>query len=189
MTEIETRIKNLENEIATLKSEKELQNRMEHIKNMARKRDISREEEIDNLIEEYADLKMSIDDLLPRIVNMITVSQCLKDNGYSASEYQYYGLSLYNNNRRGISIDCVINCGSLYEGFVRVKPFMDNEIEDWDLKIETWFYEMLNNKEHGHDWRVKYANNMLLAMKKFVNNFDKFESKFYTYAENPISVN
>ena len=23
---------------------------------------------------------------------------------------------------------------------------------------------------------------------KFIDNFDKFESKFYTYAENPISI-
>lgn len=189
MTEMEMKIKNLENEIARLKSESELQNRLEHIKQMANKRDLSREEEIDNLIHEYADLKMSIDDLLPRIVNMITVSQCLKDNGYSASEFNYYGLSLYNNNSRGVSIDYVANCCSLYEGFVRAKPFMNSEIEDWDLKIETWFYEMLNNKGHGHDWRVKYANNMLLAMRKFIDNFEKFENKFYAYAENPIPVN
>ena len=189
MTNIEIKIKNLENEIARLKSESELQNRLEHIKQMANKRDVSREEEVNNLIHEYADLKMDIDDLLPRIVNMITVSQCLKDNGYSASEFHYYGLTLYNNNSRGISMDCVMNCGNLYEGFVEVKPFMNNEIEDWDLKVENWFYEMLNKNNQGHDWKVKYATNMLNAMRKFIDNFEKFENKFYAYAENPISVN
>lgn len=188
MTEMEMKIKNLENEIARLKSESELQNRLEHIKQMANKRDLSREEEIDNLIHEYADLKMSIDDLLPRIVNMITVSQCLKDNGYIARELHYCGLSLYNNNSRGVSMECVMNCGNLYDGFVTAKPFMNAEIGDWDLKIETWFYEMLNNKIHGHDWKVKYANNMLYAMRKFIDNFEKFENKFYAYAENPTPV-
>ena len=189
MTETEIKIKNLENEIARLKSESELQNRLEHIKQMANKRDLSREEEINNLIYEYADLKMSIDELLPRIVNMVTVSQCLKDNGYSASEYSYYGLTLYNSKSRGVSVDCVIDCGNLYEGFVTAKPFMNSEIEDWDLKVENWFYEMLNKNGHGHDWKVRYATNMLNAMRKFVNNFEKFEEKFYAYANNPISVN
>lgn len=189
MTETEIKIKNLENEIARLKSESELMNRLEHIKQMAEKRDLSREEEINNLIDEYADLKMSIDDLLPRIVNMIIVSKCLKNNGYSASEFNYYGLTLYNNNSRGISMDCVMDCGNLHDGFVTVKPFMNDETEDWDLKVENWFYEMLNKNGCSHYWRVKYANNMLLAMRKFIDNFEKFENKFYAYAENPISVN
>lgn len=191
MTETEIKIKNLENEIARLKSESELMNRLEHIKQMAEKRDLSREEEINNLINEYADLKMSIDDLLPRIVNMIIVSKCLKNNGYSASEFHYYGLSLYNTNRWGISMDCVMDDGNLYDGFVKVKPFMNDETEDWDLKVENWFYEMLNKDKDGysHDWRVKHANNMLLAMRKFIDNFEKFENKFYAYAENPKSVN
>lgn len=185
MTEMEKKIRTLENEIARLKRENELQNRLEHIKSMAEKRDMSREEEINNLIHEYADLKMDIDELLPRILNMLTVSKCLKENGYIGSEFHYYGISLYNNNSRGVSMDCVINSGNLHDGFVQAKPFKNVETEDWDLNVENWFYEMLNNKGHGHEWRVKYATNMLNAMKEFVNNFDKFENKFYEYAENP----
>ncbi len=189
MTEMEKRIKSLENEIARLKSANALQNRLANIKEMANERDVSREEEINNLIHEYADLKMSIDELLPRIMDMVTVAQCLKDNNYYGSEFHYYGLSLYNNKTRGISMDCVINCGNLSDGFVGVKPFKNEETDDWDLKIETWFYEMLNDKGHGHEWKVKYATNMLTAMKIFIENFEKFETKFYAYAENPTSAN
>lgn len=190
MANVEIKIKNLENEIARLKSENALQNRLEHIQNMAVKRDLSREEEINALTHKYTDLKMSIDELLPRIVNMFKVAKCLKDNGYCASSWYYNRIKLHDNETWGKSISCYLDSSNLYLGFVNVKLFFNNEIEDWDLTVETWFYEMLDKEEgHRHEWKVERATNMLCAMETFLENFDKFEENFYEYAENPKPKN
>lgn len=190
MTEIETRIKNLENEIATLKSEKELQNRMEHIKNMARKRDVSREKEIDNLIGEYVDLKMSIDNLFDRMVNIIKVNDCLAENGYR----KFRGCNKIDiidrrNSYHHVEFGYSTNELSLFSGYVFVRIYNNDEI---DLKIDNSFYAYLTEKsaytDYSHEWKVEHANNDLNAMRKFLDNFDEFERRFYEYAENPTSV-
>lgn len=189
MTDMEKKIKNLENEIARLKSESELQNRLEHIKQMANKRDLSREEEINNLIHEYADLKMSIDELFDRMVNIVTVYDCLKENGYNTSVVSPIHMD---DCRRGLGyFEFYSNFDScnMYQGYVSVRLFNN---EDCDLEISNLFYKIINGKDYrgySHEWRVEHATNMLNAMKKFINNFDKFEEKFYECAENPISVN
>ena len=126
---------------------------------------------------------MSIDELLPRIVNIFKVVMCLKDNGYYASSRYYNGIKLYDNETWGKGLYCSLN-----NGFVEVKLFFNNEIEDWDLTVQNWFYEIL---EEGceHKRKIERATNMLRAMEMFLENFNKFEEGFYEYAENPTPIN
>ena len=177
MTEKENKIRELENEIARLKSENELESRLEHIKNMAIKRDLSRAEELDNLTGEYADLKMAIDNLLPRMENLQTVRQCLRDNNIRVPHNEY-GIEMFNDTAWGMGFSYCENKLCLNDGFVKVFLY-ENEFGEMDLDVKTNFIHVRDNE---NDWKrkIRIMNNHLTAMRDFIINFDKFEKYFYT---------
>ena len=176
MTEKENKIRELENEIARLKSENELENRLEHIKNMAIKRDLSRAEELDNLTSEYADLKMQIDDLLPRMENLQIVRQCLKDNNLHVP-YDKYEIQMYNNETWGMGFSHCENSLCTSDGYVDVKLY-ENEFGEMDCNVKTNFIYIRDN-ENNWSRKIRVMNNHLTAMRNFIINFDKFEKYFY----------
>lgn len=188
MTEIETRIKNLENEIATLKSEKELQNRLANIKQKAERRDLAQDEEISELVDEYISLRERISNLQTRIENIFKVRREILANGFTLK-------ARYN------PINILINFSN-----INVEPYHSLYIDDsgWhacrhirvdynedDINIYTEFDEKLkanfnyySNQEKNHEQKVSCLNACLIAMRDFVKDFDDFETDFYNQVDN-----
>ena len=184
----EMRIKELENEIATLKSESALQNRLASIKQKAEKRDLAHDEEISELIEEYISLREQISNLNDRIVNIFKVRKEILANGFTLeprynptdTKINFSNINvepyheLYINNRmwhgsRYITVRCNGNAISIYTEF--------NE------KLQANFNHY-NNQEKNHKQKVSCLNACLIAMRDFVKDFDDFETDFYNQVDN-----
>lgn len=184
----EMRIKELENEIATLKSESALQNRLASIKQKAEKRDLAHDEEISELIDEYISLREQIYNLENRIVNIFKVRREILANGFTLkSRYNPTNTKINFSNinvepYHALYIDDKTWHGSRYIT-VRCNGNVISVYTEFDEKLKANF-NCYNNQAENHKKKVDCLNACLIAMRDFIKDFDDFETNFYNQVDN-----
>ena len=186
MNNIEKEIRNLENEIAKLKSKNALQSRLEHIKNKANERDTAIRNEIENLTFEYAELKIDVDCLADRILNIVEIARELKRNKFEFStellglssekikffkhDYVYYGKFTL-----GIGSSANMN-----NPWVFIELFFNDETMEEDINVRTTYADTIEKNIYFSDEKkIEILKQSITALTRFLADFDNFEKRFY----------
>lgn len=180
----DAKIKSLENQIATLKSEKALQDRLYNIQKRAKEREDDYQSKIDELTERYADLKMQIDEYCGRISNLFALRDELMTNGYELPD-RYdprYNLIHFRDNTEIFVEDTFWHsCRK-----ITVRLFFD-ENDEPDIVVDTEFFKgrrTYRNRRAYSDLEINSMEACLIAMNDFIKDFDDFEKYVFDYVDN-----
>lgn len=177
----EMKIKQLENQIARLKSESALQNRINHICKAYEQKTRTQNDEIDELTHRYADLKMEIDEYCGRISNIFTLLSELKEHNFNITN-RYIPLNdkIRFNIEKGNYLTVT---NTLWHPcrWVSVE-FYYNDVDEPDLTVESGFYEA-THRYKDHKDKVSRMEACLYAMQNFINDFNDFEKYVFDFVD------
>ena len=189
----EIKIRELENEIARLKSESKLNERLEHIKKKAEERAKTEEEEMGDFCDRYIDLCEGIAGLRDRILNIFKIKNELLKNGFTFK-------TRYNPTRNLIVMSsdkdklCIDDVRWHRCRHIEVVPWL-NDCDEEDIMVKTDFYTELRRvvcrgqfgySTYAENYRAKKLalETCLKVMEDFLIDFDKFEEDFYNQIDN-----
>lgn len=189
MTNTETKIRELKNELESLTKKVLAEELIKSIEKKAEIRDNSKKSEVTRLMHNLADLKFQIEDLKDRIIYIHMVADSLRENGYKVprcSPNSRIRLELTHNKWESkIGLNIIANKADANDGYLLIEA-IDNESDEFNIRNGTinainrgvWDRGMTDSEKIG------FLKLDIDLMSEFLRDFDKFEHDFYKYAGN-----